>query len=100
MTLAISNYIPYLAGWPLTSTFEHTTKYAQLPAGIARKKAFKSPNPALNVYRRNEAIACDIVSSDVPAVYDRATAAVIFVGITTQVTDVYDTKKDSQFVNT
>jgi hypothetical protein len=53
--------------------------------------------PALNVYRRNEAVACDILYSDVPAVYDRETAAVIFVGVNTQVTDVYGIKKDSQF---
>jgi hypothetical protein len=91
-------------GWLNTDlikkTFEHTTQYARLPTGTTLKKAFKSPNPALNVYRRNEAVACDIVYSDVPAIHDGSTAAVIFVGVTTQVTDVYGIKRDSQFVNT
>jgi hypothetical protein len=73
-------------GWLNTDvfkkTFDHTTQYARLPTGTYLKKAFKSPNPALNVYRRNEAVAFDIVYSDVPAIHDGSTAAVIFVGVT------------------
>ena len=84
----------------IKSTFEHTTQYARLPTGTILKKAFKSPNPALNVHRRNEPVACDIVYSDVPAIHNGSIAAVIFVGLTTQVTDVYGIKRDSQFVNT
>jgi hypothetical protein len=79
---------------------EHTTQYARLPAGTLLKKAYKSPNPALNVYRRQEDVACDIVYSDVPAIQDGSTAAVIFVGVNTQVTDVYGIKTDKQLVNT
>jgi hypothetical protein len=44
-------------GWLNTDfikkTFEHNTQYDRLPTGTILKKAFKSPNPALNVYRRN-----------------------------------------------
>jgi len=54
----------------------------------------------LNVARRNEPVACDIVYADVPAVDDGSTAAVIFVGTETQVTDVHGIKTDRQFVNT
>jgi ornithine carbamoyltransferase len=54
----------------------------------------------LNVFRRQEDIACDIVYSDVPAIYDSSTAAVIFVGVNTQVTDVYGIKPDKQLVKT
>jgi hemerythrin superfamily protein len=50
--------------------------------------------------RRNESVACDIVYSDTPAVADSSTAAVIFVGIDTQVTDIYGIKTDKQFINT
>ena len=64
------------------------------------KKAFRSPNPALNIYRRNEDVACDIGYSDVPAILDGSTAAVIFVGTSTKVTDVHGIKKDNQFANT
>jgi hypothetical protein len=85
-------------GWLSTDiikkTFEHTTHYARLPAGTLLIKAFKSPNPALNVYRCQEDVVCDIVYSDVPSIYDGSTAAVIFVGVNTQVTDVYGIKTD------
>jgi hypothetical protein len=91
-------------GWSDTETIkktlEHTTQYARFPAGTLIKKAYKSPNPALNVYRHQEYVACDIVYSAVPAIHYGSTAAVIFVGVNTQVTDVYDIKTDKQFVNT
>jgi hypothetical protein len=64
------------------------------------KKAFTSPNPALNVYHCQEDVACDIVYSDVRAIYDGSTADVTFVGVNTQVTDVYGIKTDKQFVST
>jgi hypothetical protein len=78
---------PFL-GWLSTDiikkTFEHTTQYAQLPAGTLLKTAFKSPNPALKVYCCQGDVSFDIVYSDVPAIYDGSTAAVIFVGVTLQ----------------
>jgi hypothetical protein len=93
-----------LFGWLSTDliqkTFQYTTQYARLPTATMLKKAFRSPNPALNIYRRNEDVACDIVSSDVPAIFDGSTAAVIFVGTSTKVTNVHGIKKDNQFVNT
>jgi hypothetical protein len=54
-----------LFGWLSTDliqkTFVHTTQYARLPTATMLKKAFKSPNPALNIYSHNEDVACDIV---------------------------------------
>jgi hypothetical protein len=64
------------------------------------KSHIRSPNPALNIYWHQEDVACDIVYSDVPAIYDGSPAAVIFVGVNIQVTDVYGVKTDKQFVNT
>jgi hypothetical protein len=64
------------------------------------KRAFRSPHPALNVYRRNEDVACDIVYSDVPAIFDGSTAAVIFFGTSSKVTSVHGIKRDNQFANT
>ena len=94
---------PYL-GWIPTEnvkqTLKHTTQYARLPAGTLLKRAFKSPNPALNVRRRSEAVACDIVYSDTPAIDDGAESAVLFVGHDTYVTDIYGIKTDSQFIRT
>jgi hypothetical protein len=93
-----------LFGWLSTDiiqkTFEKTTQYARLPTGTMLKRTFQSPNPALNVHRRNESVACDIVYADVPAVDDGSEAAVIFTGTETQVTDIYGIKTDKQFVNT
>jgi hypothetical protein len=64
------------------------------------KKAFRSPHPALNVYRRNQDIACDIVYSDVPAIVDGSTTAIIFFGTSSKVTDVHGIKRDNQIANT
>jgi hypothetical protein len=85
-------------GWfsadTIKHTLEHTTQYARLPSGTLLHCTFKSPNPALNVSRRNEPVACDIVYADVPAVDNGSTAAVIFAGLDTQVTDIYGIKTD------
>jgi hypothetical protein len=106
----ISNKIPDytqrrpLFGWikpeTLEKAFKLTTQYVRLSTVTLLKKTFKSPNPALNVMRRNESVACGIVYSDTPAVADGSTAAVIFVGIDTQVTDIYGIKTDKKFINT
>jgi len=64
------------------------------------KKHFQSPNPALNVQRRNEAVATDTVYSDTPAVDSGVTTAQFFVGCESMVCDVYGIKSDKQFVNT
>jgi hypothetical protein len=47
-----------------------------------------------------EDVACDIVYSDVPAIFDSSTAAAIFSGTSSKVTDVHGIKRDNQFANT
>ena len=61
---------------------------------------YRSPFPALNVHRRHEAVATDTVYSDVPAVDNGCTAAQLFIGRDSLVTDVYGVKTDKQFINT
>ena len=73
---------------------------AHLPTGTTLQHAYKSPHPALNVSRRNEPVACDIFYADTPAINDGSTAAVIYAGCDTKVTDIQGIKTDSQFVNT
>ena len=51
-------------------------------------KYFKSPFPAFNVCRQDEAVATDTVFSDKPAIDDGSTMAQIFVGTQSMVTDV------------
>ena len=98
-----SSLRPYF-GWfspnRIKHTFRCTTQHARLPQGTLLKRTFKSPNPALNVPRRSEPVACDIVYSDTPAIDNGSTAAVIFYGTQTHVTDVYGIKTDKQFINT
>jgi hypothetical protein len=81
-------------------TFEVTTQYARMPMSSVLKKRYKSPNPALNVHHHDEAVATDTVYSDTPAINGGETAAQIFVGTRTYVTDVEGMKSDKQFVNT
>ena len=91
-------------GWMSPSiiqrTFEMTTQLARIPMGTWLKKAFQSPNPALNVFRRNEPVATDVFYSDVPAIDNGSTACSIFVGTRSMVTDAYGIKSDKEFVNT
>jgi hypothetical protein len=87
-----------LFGWIapdiIKKPFEHTTQYTRLPSGTVLKRSFKSPNPALNIARRNEAVACDIVYAHVPAISNGSAAYVLFVGTDSQVTEVYGIKTD------
>ena len=82
-------------------TFEATTQYARTNiGGLQLKKTFKTPFAACNVHRRNEAVATDTVFSDVPAIDDGSTAAQLFVGRESLVTDAYGIKTEKQFFNT
>ena len=90
----------WLSPQVIKKTLQNTTQYARIPTGTLLKRFFKSPNPALNVHRRSEPVGTDIIYADTPAVDDGSTAAVLFVGIKTQVTDIYGIKTDKQFVNT
>ena len=64
------------------------------------KRHLKSRNPALNVPRRNEAVATDTVYSDTPAVDSGVKMAQRFVGKESLVSDIYPLRSGKQFVNT
>jgi hypothetical protein len=93
-----------LFGWlsvsTIAKTFGLTTQYGRIPNSTILKKHYKSPNPALNVQRRDEDVATDYVYSNTPAVDSGATGAQIFVGCKSQVTSAYGCKTDGEFVNT
>ena len=55
-------------------------------------KRFKSPNPLLNLHRRNEADSTDQIFSDTPAMDSEKTSAHIFVGHDSKITGVYKVK--------
>jgi hypothetical protein len=62
----------------IQKTFEHTTQYARLPTGTMLKKGHHIL--PITFIRRNEDVACDIVYSDVPDIFNGSTAAIIFFG--------------------
>jgi hypothetical protein len=64
------------------------------------KHAYKTPFPACNVRRWNEAVATDTVYAYVPAIDCGHTRAQIFVGRDSLVTDIVGMSTDKQFVNT
>jgi hypothetical protein len=70
-------------------TFKNTTQYARMPMSTVLKKHYELPFPALNVHRREEALATDTVYSDVPAVDSGVTIAQLFVGLTSTVCVMY-----------
>ena len=77
--------------------FEKTTQFARNIVRLPFRTHLKSRFPALNVHRRNEPVATDTVWADEPDVDDRLTAAQVFIGRNTYVTDVYGFKMDAEF---
>jgi len=91
----------YASPSTIKRTFDASTQYGRSAmGGVHLKKTYRSPFPALNVHRRNEAVATDTVFSDTPAVNNGATMAQIYVGRESLVTDVFGIKTEKQFVNT
>ena len=78
-------------------TFDLTTQYARLPVGDVLRRTFKSPFPLLNVKRREEAVLCDQVFSDTPAIDGGETSAILYVGRESLVKDVYGLKTGKDF---
>ena len=64
------------------------------------KRHLKSRNPALNIPRRDEAVATDTVYSDTPAVDSGVKMAQLLVGNDSLVSDIYPMRSGKQFVNT
>jgi hypothetical protein len=81
-------------------TFEVMTQYACMPMSTVLKKQYKLPNPALNAHRLDEPVATNPVYSNTPTINGGETAAQIFVGTWSYVTDVEGMKSEKQFVNT
>ena len=98
-----ASFIPNF-GWQaldtIERTFKATTQYIRIPMSTHLTRHFKSPFPALNVNRRQEAVATDTVYADVPAIDCGHTQAQFYCGIDSLVCDAYGMKTDKQFVNT
>lgn len=82
-------------------TFRATTQYARsgwITGAITQ--THKSPFPALNVFRRNEAVATDTIYCDTPAVDNGSTCAQFYVGVDTKFCSAYGVLTDGEFINT
>ena len=80
-------------------TFGSTTQYAQsgwITGNI--RNTIKSPVLALNVHRRHESVATDIIFSDTPAIDDGAMCAQLFVKLSSKYCEVIGMKMDGEFV--
>ena len=79
------DYARHFGGVPeevIRKTFQNTTQLGRLGAirGLKLWRHLKSPNPALSIFRRNEAVATDTVYGPEPAIDDGSTAAQFFIG--------------------
>ena len=88
----------YLGNVPaeiIQRTFKHTTQIGTLPPSSHLQQEFKSPNPALDLHRQNEANATDQIFAKVPAIVGGEISAHIVVGQDSKITDVYKSKDNS-----
>ena len=95
-------YRPYF-GWVNTDTIRDTFKNTLWGVSVGTyhmKRHLKSRNLAINVPRRHEAVATDIVYSDTPAVDSGVKQAQLFIGKESLVSHIYPMRSGKQFVNT
>ena len=85
---------------PSKRLFKHTTQWGVSVTTFPMKWHLKSRNPVLNIPRRQEGVATDIVYSDTPAVVSFVKMAQLFVGKDSFVSDIYPMRSSMQFVNT
>ena len=101
--LSLTNIGPSF-GWgnadTIKETFKHTTQWGASVTTFLMKRHLKSRNPALNVPRRDEAVATDTVDSDTPSVDSGVKMAQLFVGKESLASDIYPMRSGKQFVNT
>ena len=77
------------------NTYKYSTQHGVLPPSSHLQKRFKSPNPLLNLRRRNEADATNQIFLDTPAMDGGETSAHIFVGQDSKITDIHKVKDNS-----
>ena len=102
--MALNDLRPYFLWQPtdtIRRTIENTTQFGRItPDPLPYKVRFRTPYPAANVRRRNEAVSADTVYSDTPAIDGGETAAILYFGLDSNLTTAHGIKNDDQFVNT
>ena len=96
-----SPYFLFASEDAIKRTFKATTQYARSGWITGRiTQTHKAPFPALNVLRRNEAVATDTIYCDVPALDNGSVCAQFYVGVDTKFCSAYGIKTDGQFIDT
>ena len=98
--IALRPHFGYTSEDIVKRTFQATTQLGRLSSATHLKQQYQSPNPALDVHRRNEPVTTDTIYADTPAIDNGSTCAQLFFGTKTYVTEVYGMKTDRQFINT
>ena len=98
-------YRPYFLHAPIEKirkTFQNTTQHAvNVVSGHNILQTLKSPYPANNVWRRNEALATDTMYAEVPAVCTNGqTMCQFYCGRKSLVISVHGMSTEKEFVNT
>ena len=74
-------YLLYVDDETIKRTIDATRQYGRTDSNASQlRQTFKSPYPAMNVFRRNEGVATDTVHSSEPAVDYGSKLAQIYVG--------------------
>ena len=82
-------------------TIDAMTQYGRTdPNTTQLRQTFRSPFPAINVFRRNKGVATDTIYSSVPAVDVGSKLAQIYIGRISLVIDVYTIKQEKEFILT
>ena len=94
-------YFLQVSAEKVRKTFENTTQFATaINTGRNLQQTIKSPNPAHNVFRRNEPVASDTIFAEEPAIGGSETMAQLFIGRKSFVSDVCGMRSENEFVNT
>ena len=95
---------PYFLQVPkekVVKTFRRSTQYGlKATGGYHLGQTFKSPFPALNVWRRNEPVASDAIFAETPAINGGQTMAQFYCGRKSLVIDIFGMNTEKEFVNT
>lgn len=97
----LRHYFRWMCKNTMKLTSVNTTQYTRFSTETTHERVFFKPsNLDMILYKRIELAAWDIVYADVSANDDGSGSTVIFVGVTTLITDFLCIKTTKQFVNT
>ena len=99
----LRRYFPGVKDQSIERTLQATTQFGTKGATIGRtlRGQITSPNPILNIPRRQEDVATDTVYSNTPAINDGSTAAQFFIGRTSHYRSMVPSgNSDASFVRT